>query len=364
MPFSALSPDGPVTLLGADPLTIERMRDRNRREKLYTAKCCGAPLVIRTVQGKIPHFVHATTPSFCEGDKHVSPEHLRLQAAVAQAVAGTGWTCETEAIEKDPTSRRPIWRADVLATRSKARVAFEIQLSNPDWTAMLGRQQRYRASGVRGLWFVKTRKGFPAKQELPVFVVETDDDGDWVALARRWDDPYIWSDTDDGDYADLVRFIQMALAGHLKWAPLQSSLDTMLRAEVLYEEHGKCGSCGRTVADPIGVEAKVLGNREYPAFFWHRLMPPRIRTYWYSHILNGVWHSAASHTNVTFATKDCLCTWCGGALDRKPSGYRRYRLAASIPLRGLPRAAFGTIEWDWIHRWALVSSNVAGHRNR
>jgi hypothetical protein len=229
---------------------------------------------------------------------------------------------------------------------------------------MLERQQRYRASGVRGLWFVKTRKGFPAKQELPVFVVETDDDGDWVALARRWDDPYIWSDTDDGDYADLVRFIQMALAGHLKWAPLQSSLDTMLRAEVLYEEHGKCGSCGRTVADPIGVEAKVLGNREYPAFFWHRLMPPRIRTYWYSHILNGVWHSAASHTNVTFATKDCLCTWCGGALDRKPSGYRRYRLAASIPLRGLPRAAFGTIEWDWIHRWALVSSNVAGHRNR
>ncbi len=83
MPFSALSPDGPVTLLGVDPLTVERMRDRNCREKLYTAKCCGAPLVIRTVQGKIPHFVHATTPSFCEGDNHVSPEHLRLQAAVA-----------------------------------------------------------------------------------------------------------------------------------------------------------------------------------------------------------------------------------------------------------------------------------------
>jgi hypothetical protein len=355
MPFSALSPDGPVTLIGVDPLTVERMRDRNRREKLYTAKCCGAPLKIRTAEGKIPHFVHETTPSFCEGDKRVSPEHLRLQATVALAIAGTGWECETEAAEKDSVAGRTVWRADILATRSKARVAFEIQLSNADWNVMLERQQRYRASGVRGLWFVKTKKGFPAAQEMPVFVVETDGDDDWVCMARRWDDPTIWSDTDGGEYVDLERFVRMALAGRLKWAPLESSRNTtMLNAEVLYQKCGECSGCGRTVADVVGVEAKVADNKEYPSFFWHRLMPPRKRTYWFNKILNGVWFSIASDSNVTFATKGRLCAWCGAEFEFKSNDYQRYPLTASIPLHSLPKPAFGTIEWDWIHRWILT----------
>ena len=39
MPFSALSLNGPAMLLGVNPLTVEQMRDRNRRQKLYAAKC-------------------------------------------------------------------------------------------------------------------------------------------------------------------------------------------------------------------------------------------------------------------------------------------------------------------------------------
>ncbi len=354
MPFSAISPDGPVTLIGADPLTVEQMRDRNRRERLYTAKCCGAPLIIRTAQGKIPHFVHETTPSFCDGDKPVSPDHLRLQAAVALATSGTGWACETEAAENDKISGRAIWRADVLATRRKVRIAFEIQLSNPDWNQMLERQKRYLKSGVRGLWFVKTKKGYPAKQELPVFVVETDDEDDWVCMSRRWDDRSIWSDTDGAEYVDLVRFIAMALAGNLKWAPLMADKDAMLQAEILYYQGGKCNGCERIIAEPIGVMAKVIGNKEYPSFFWHRAMPRRQRTYWYNPICKAVWSSVGLISKVTFTNKGNLCAWCGSELEIRFNNYRTHSLTAEVPLTSLPKPAFGTIEWDWIQRWVLV----------
>lgn len=355
MPFSALSPDGPVTLLGVDSLTIERMRDRNRREQLYRAKCCGAPLAIRTAEGKVPHFVHLSTPPSCAGDKHVSPEHLRLQAAVALAVNETGWTFETEAVEREPVSRRPIWRADVLATRGHARVAFEIQLSGSDWMSMLERQRRYRACGVRGLWFVKTKKGFPSRQEMPIFVVETDSDADWVALRRRWDDAHIWSGTDGADHVELGRFVRMALAGELRWAPLQSTPGTELHAEVLCEESGRCRGCRRFRAVPMGVEARIAGNREYPSYYWHRLMPPRMRTRWHGSMLNEVWRRVAPETGITFASKRNLCAWCGAELDRTPATYRQCRIAAPILLRDLPRPAFGTVEWDWIHRWVLAA---------
>lgn len=44
MPFGALSPEGRVSLLGATPETVDRMRARNRLEGCYAVKCCGGSI--------------------------------------------------------------------------------------------------------------------------------------------------------------------------------------------------------------------------------------------------------------------------------------------------------------------------------
>jgi hypothetical protein len=44
-----------------DQLTLQNLNSRNRKEKLFAAKCCGAPVPIRTPAGKIAHFYRLST---------------------------------------------------------------------------------------------------------------------------------------------------------------------------------------------------------------------------------------------------------------------------------------------------------------
>lgn len=124
MPLSALSPDGPVSLVGMDVQTLENLRQRNRTEKLFSAKCCGAPVQIRTDAGRIAHFFHLPTPASCEGEREETPERLRLKQEVSFAIINTGWDHQPEAQEHDQFGK-VIWRADVLASdwKRKGRAA-------------------------------------------------------------------------------------------------------------------------------------------------------------------------------------------------------------------------------------------------
>ncbi|MFC4637873.1 hypothetical protein [Deinococcus hohokamensis] len=50
------------------------------------------------------------------------------------------------------------WRADVLCERGRTRIAFEVQRSGITLKDLHARQALYRASGVRGLWLMRTRE--------------------------------------------------------------------------------------------------------------------------------------------------------------------------------------------------------------
>jgi len=358
MPLSALSPEGPVTLVGVDPVSLERMRERNRKEKVFTAKCCGAPVQIRTAEGRIPHFVHLFTPDSCEGDKLETPEHRRLKNEIATAAISASWMAETEARQIEPLTGQTIWCADVLASLGKRKVAFEVQLSNPDWALMNERQERYRKSGVRGLWFVKSKKGFPATKETPIFVIETDDEGDWVRMSRRWDGPYIWDRTNGAEYVELSDFIRSALAGHLKWAPFLGKGETVLDAEIYAWPEGLCKGCGRTIVRAHSAAISIATEPSYPDYYWHAGMSPRMRTNWFTSTLNAVWADVAKHVDVTFITSNNTCCWCRSPRDRgiNKTTYKSVRLSTKIKLHSLPQPAFRTVEWDWLRRWAIVQS--------
>lgn len=356
MPFSAISPEGRVTLIGVDPLSMEAMRARNRKERCFTAKCCGAPLSIRVAAGKAPHFVHQVTPDGCDGDKRETPEHRRLKQVIAEAAMRIwGWDVETEARETDETSGRAKWQADVLAIEGRTLVAFEVQLSNADYALMLERQTRYRESKVRGLWFVRTKKGFPPTKELPVFTVESGESGDWVQLSTRWDLPNIWSRTDQADWVELSEFVEAALDGRLKWAPYLDKPDTWLHAEVRYQHRGTCPGCARTVVAPLESSLFTEEMDDYPRYYWHEAMSPRWRTSWHHRVVSAVWAATKDDASVAFTTRKNTCSWCGapaGYIDNAVWG--EGTLAARLKLGGLPKPAYGTVEWDWLRRWHVV----------
>ncbi len=357
MPFSALSPDGPVSLLGADITTVENMRRRNREEACFTAKCCGAPLIIRTAAGKLPHFVHKTVPVGCDGERGETPEHRRLKAVIAKEAESTyEWDVETEAVRLDPETQKVLWRADVLAAKYKGAVAFEVQLSQADYEDMRRRQARYKASGVRGLWFVRTKKGFPLTRELPVFPVETVKDSDWVVMMTPWDPPDIWANASDGDRIDLAEFVRAALDGQLKWAPFENAPDTWLHGYIGCDPNGTCPGCGRTVLRHRQVRARIAEQTTYPEFFFTSHLYRR-RSDWYMPLVNAVWKAIRAETDKTLRSIHGTCCWCSTPLEPVETKYglKPIWLAANVQLTDLPKPKFGTVERDWLRRWAVLA---------
>lgn len=359
MPFSALSPEGPVSLLGADAATVENLRSRNRREACFTAKCCGAPLVIRTAPGKAPHFVHKVVPRGCDGDRRESGEHQRLKELIANsAEKSDGWDVETEAVHRDSQTRQVLWRADVLASRPRAHVAFEIQLSNADYEVMRSRQRRYRECGVRGLWFVRTRKGFPVSRELPVFVVESGPGGDWVDLTTAWDRPFICALTAEAERMELAEFVRSALDGHLRWAPFEHAPGTWVHAWVDYAPGDACPGCGRTVAQPFCVRARIAGAGGYPEFQFARVGGFRRSSGWYQPLLDAVWKQAGGQAHLTLRNARDACCRCSAPLGSRSGRYggKSASLSARVQLKDLPKPRFGSVEQAWLRRWAVLGA--------
>lgn len=355
MPLSALSPSGPVSLVGLDLLNIEGLKQRNRNEHLFTAKCCGAPLQIRVAPGKIPHFVHLRTPANCDGDRAGTQEHLRLKASTAAAVSAAGWHVELEAAERDAQGVL-VWRADVLAKQGRARIAFEAQLSRPDWSEMVERQSRYARHGVRGLWFVSTRKPFPATNALPVFRVSDLDRAPRVHLrgANEWPDHWEHVNGKGGFALDV--FVAGALGKRLVWAPyFGRQTEATARATVFMGVSGQCNGCGRILCRPGGLTLKLSDDPSCPHIVWHRDMPPQPST-WVGALLERAKAQADPGTRVSVQALGYSnrCTFCGTQESTyvNPVGVPNH-LKLELPLHDLPAARRGTREWDWLNRWVL-----------
>lgn len=334
-----------------DQLNLEQLKGRNRTEKLFTAKCCGAPVQIRTPAGKMAHFYHLSTTPGCQGSKGETQEHLALKARIAVAVVQAGWQAEVEA-EQRREDGTLVWKADVLATRGKAKVALEAQLSNPDWTIMGERQERYRQSGVPGLWFVKTKKPYPVNQALPIFSLTTRDDAAWLVRLRHpadWE--HEWSQT--WRLCNLTDFVGKALNGALKWAPLASSPEGLCDVSARILSQGKCLGCGRDVGSAYTLEVALRDRPRFPVLRWHQGMITR-RTHWREPVLARMMNQAQAQPRMALIdrAKDC-CAACGASVAQLGHGARSGLITIAMRLGELPKARYGTIEWDWINRWVV-----------
>lgn len=142
------------------------MTATNRHVRHLRTTCCGSPLVLKTSRLGTQFFAHLALGGCASGDE--TPEHLHLKALAIAAARAHGWTAEAEVAGTTPDGEP--WRADVLATRGRHRVAVEVQWSPQDDAVTRFRQARYAASGVRGLWLFR-RPGFLADADVPALRV-------------------------------------------------------------------------------------------------------------------------------------------------------------------------------------------------
>lgn len=165
MPLSCLAGDKVIYAFDLDsPADWENLRNQNSDEGHLRMPCCGARVVLRQSKLGTRHFAHAR-----RGDCASAPEtaeHLLAKRLVVAGVRKTPWTAHAEQSGRAPNGDE--WRADVLAEKGNAKVAFEIQWSQQTDEETMRRQNLYGAAGVRGLWLFRQSK-FATSKHIPAF---------------------------------------------------------------------------------------------------------------------------------------------------------------------------------------------------
>ncbi|MBK3780283.1 hypothetical protein G3A43_08430 [Paraburkholderia aspalathi] len=289
--------------------------------------------------------------------------HLRIKQQVAMAAAAAGWTAETEAPGREYGDGEE-WIADVLATRRTTRVAFEVQVSGQNWADTLARQARYKASGVRGLWFFATRN-YDSDAAVPAFQIrKVEDTLDFeVRITPPASTSIAGVRAVRAEWRPLPEFVVGALSGRLHWAPTarEGRVDALVRVK----NPMPC-VCGRLLHFPVGlaISSTVPGHH---SLVW-ALMARGLKTAgprW----LNAV----AEYANGL--QSDSVLVACREREDRYTLRYRCPACGAfhrdvltphpekTLVLPGIPLAALGpglpaSPEWVFLHRWLLASSQT------
>ena len=230
----------------------EALRDLNARDRGLQMACCGAGVTLRTSKLGTRHFAHARRGECATAPE--SAEHLLAKLHICRAISAAGWQAHPEQSGTTPDGQA--WRADVLAVKGSARVAFEVQMSPQTNEETLLRQLRYKQAGVRGLWLMH-QAAFDCTREVPAFNLVLDRDSSTFSV--RIPDPSHFArvlksrNKDEGQWlqtVDLSTFVQGALHRRLVYAPaLQGK--PLFPVEVLASSTG-CWKCNRVTAVVVG----------------------------------------------------------------------------------------------------------------
>lgn len=116
--------------------------------------CCGQNGISKTSKLNNFYFAHKSRSDSLYAKE--SAEHLYLKFLIAKIAHESGWDVTTE--KQGTTQNGEAWIADVFCTENKARLAFDIQLSQQTDSELEARPSKYTASGIRTLWLRKLRK--------------------------------------------------------------------------------------------------------------------------------------------------------------------------------------------------------------
>jgi hypothetical protein len=223
MPLKCLRHNDPIFAFDVETDdSWNELRKDNAANKSLRMPCCDSGVTLRISKLGTKHFAH-TRRGPCSTAPE-SAEHLLAKRTIVDGIRRTDWTALPEQAGVSPNFGP--WIADVLSTKEKSKIAFEVQWSKQADAATRHRQDRYRAAGVRGLWFFR-QHDFPIAKEIPAFRLVLDEGGKVFSVklpspsyhpgfmsARFLDKEHYWQQS-----IELAEFVAGALQGRLRFAP-------------------------------------------------------------------------------------------------------------------------------------------------
>lgn len=171
MPLHAIIAGKSVLAFELSPLDWRMLRDRLRADRsLGRLPCCNAPVVAKTSKLGTQFFAHYVR-SECTAVNETEA-HRVAKRAVYEGCLDAGWCATMEATGPEGT-----WRADVLATKHRTRIAFEVQLSEQTANRTRERQREFARHQVLGYWLFRRLPFDRLDSQIPAIGLVESPDG-------------------------------------------------------------------------------------------------------------------------------------------------------------------------------------------
>src|SRR5688500_11002331 len=163
MPFRAVIAGKSLHAFALSPHDWRSLQRRLRDNRsLGRLPCCDAQIVAKTSKLGTQFFAHYAKTA-CDA-RLETEAHFGAKRAVYEGCIDAGWDALTEAVAPDSA-----WRADVLASRQRTQVAFEIQLCRQSAERTMERQRGFARREVRCCWLFRRLPFAEPTQQLPAF---------------------------------------------------------------------------------------------------------------------------------------------------------------------------------------------------
>ncbi len=290
----------------------DMLKQENKKSYHLKMPCCDANVVLKQSRLGTRFFAHKTKGNCVYAPE--TEEHHYLKRAVMIAARKNGWKSQTEVKGVTPSGEE--WIADVLAQKGKHKIAIEIQWSGQTNEETLRRQQRYKESGIRGLWLLR-QPGFPVTRDLPAICIGGNLKEGFVALIPSHDNMNTHDRRLKENWQEVLKiekFFEAVFSGYFQFGlPLNSEINIILRAKKKW-----CSSCKSNPQILFMLDLNYSGNLHHGVFL----------DFFYKHnrIINRILKSIPSNYKlglkklkhkVSFKRKELenTCYFCGNFID-------------------------------------------------
>ncbi len=245
MPLRAISGESDILAFALDASQWGALK-KSYKDNSLSMPCCGNAAVPKTSPRGTYFFAHKVRSDCTTAPE--SAEHIYLKTVIASAALTAGWKVVTECRGIAPGGAE--WIADVLCKKASASVAFEVQMSYQTVEQMRMRQERYKASGVRGAWLLAPtafqRTYTRPSREVPCF---------YLAPVDINAEPSI-----PAFEVSLKDFVIGMLNGYLSWQPESSEYFISYIDDICFKCKGAVKQVYGYAIDVYGDAAKTVPN--------------------------------------------------------------------------------------------------------
>lgn len=302
----------------------DRLKDKYKNLSMHMP-CCQTRAIPKKSKLGTQYFAHYPARN-CGVNSGESPEHQFCKYLIFKYLHKNGWAVTPEFRSQTPSGE--IWIADIYAEKNNVKIAVEIQWSPQSIEETKRRQEKYRQSGIRAVWFMRTTSKNKydvldyQSYELPIFSIWLDKEthllitsgvfknADFYDLVEIEFTQFFETLMNGGiQYSlkpDSTRFMQLAMNTVTCWK-CRNNTNTIMDVNYFMHHKDKVTKIGRTGIENISIsQCEILNNPNFLQKYQYGFIVERFsKTRRESYLSDGCFHcDALQGTHFKYKERD------------------------------------------------------------